>query len=883
MSRARALAIVVLLLSYGAVGARQPAVRTSGLLVAPARAIANAAGITVVDRSRLMLDVIRALFDAPDGQDAADTRRRQQVTAVLTAPRADSREAVPLPLDPSIWRETIFDRQIPDDGLVAAILSDRGAALLYHGLAALDDETLAALGPDRETLIVLKRHPGTFAAFGRSLRIHAGRVAVPGGPDADSLWQEIVGAEPTRPGAFARRLFGGNTGRLAFFFDTLAHLDPAHQRFALGGALRGSARVERVRALLDVFEQTAPEWRPDERPFNRPSFDPALTLSVLAVSAEGTLAPPAGRDFWTRVFRADEGHDPGFEEFTARDFLDANDRNPVDAAWLASRVHRQPAAVGRRRLESVLFAQRIHDAAAEDDAEAATAVRGYIAYPSLLLTLERMEIPPALMIRAARRAQSLDVVHDEHDRRNAIVQFQGTLALLDRIATNRGLSRGAIEDAVASLVGVEVSAEGYQARIARWLRDDLSPLLPGLGTEGPDPFDDALLAAMAGVSGERAAAPVVELEGHAYRADPAQGELMRLRRVRERQDAPPLEEAVGAVLAAFSAPADRAARVRAERVLADALASLVYAAYLGSPDGPALGAGNVALRHDLGMTAMLPPRPAGTWRLPVEEFGARGGWRLRGSLLGLDLALARLTLRRMDDGTMPPEPHLSKSDRQTAEWTAALLNPHLMTDAARDEIASAIARGRARLTALTVDRDEVDRVARDAGLSEWRREALAWAVAHEPEGVPAQLSLLELFWLGAPRQSEAAPLDPWGAALLPLTGCPCLRMPHPQPWEEFAGRPASGIMATRGADVMLLVAETLRERALPASLAPAVASFAMRDALDHTEPAYLDDWAAFSAAVTAIPRDRMDDYIAALAASGPLVPLPRSERRTPLP
>ena len=248
--------------------------------------------------------------------------------------------------------------------------------------------------------------------------------------------------------------------------------------------------------------------------------------------------------------------------------------------------------------------------------------------------------------------------------------------------------------------------------------------------------------------------------------------------------------------------AGKAARVRADRALADVLTSILYAAYLGEPDGPALSGGNVASRHDLALTPTIPPRPIGAWRLPAEDFRTRSGWHVTGSLLGLETALARLALRRLDSSTMPTESRLSTADRQTAALTVALLNPHHLTDAGRDEIAAALGRGRARLASLRPNRDEMERVAKAAGLSEWRREALAWTLTQDPGRSSSALSLVELLWLGAPRPSAAAPLDPWGAATLPLTGCPCLQMPRAAAWEDLAGRPSQGGMATRAADVV---------------------------------------------------------------------------------
>src|SRR6476620_6465202 len=141
MNRARTLALVVLMLSYGAVAR-----------------LAETLGIADPDRSHIVLDVVRIAFDAPDGQDAGDTAIKARLQALFRSPNQESRDTVPLPLDPSVWRDTILRRQVPDNELIPAILSDRTAALLYHGLAALDDETLGALGPDRETLEVLRRH-----------------------------------------------------------------------------------------------------------------------------------------------------------------------------------------------------------------------------------------------------------------------------------------------------------------------------------------------------------------------------------------------------------------------------------------------------------------------------------------------------------------------------------------------------------------------------------------------------------------------------------------------------------------------------------------------------------------------------------------------------
>jgi len=859
--------VVVLLLSYGAVGARQPAVRMAVVLPIPAEQMANALDIASIDRSRFLLDVVRTLFTM--GLAEGDPRQRENLRAALLVTPPTPGEIVPLPLDASIWRETLLQRPVPDNQIVGAILTDRQTALLYHGLAGLDDETLAWLGPERDTLRHLLRHAGAFGVFGPSVRVRAGRIVVPGGVDAEPMWQALLGADPARPSVFVRRLFGDDSGVLAWFYDAMAHLDEPQLRFATSAALAPAARVERVRALLDVFERTGNEWQPEKQPFSRRPHDPALTLAVIQVNADGTLAGPNQRGLWERVFSDDAG-----ARSQPRD-SSGLDSAPIDAVWLLSRLHRVPVDVGRRRLETFLFAQRVFPNVASPDPLVSSALRAHGAFPSLMATLERAGVTSAeTMSAAAARAKALSDIGDDQARTLALTQFQASLGILDRIIRSGSLSRADADGLVTRLAMVEQTKNGYGARIAAWIQKDLLSKLPEISGESVDSLEDTLLAGMAGVLVTRTPERVVEWEGRRYRVNAPRAEALRLLRVRQRQGGLSLGGAL-----------ERAQQAQkgggGERVLADTLTSILYAAYLGDPQGPALASGNVALRHELGATGVMGPRTA--WRLPSEGHSGKG-WRVTGSLLGLDVALARLSLRRLDAGVMPPEPRMVSSERQTAALTVSLLNPLALSDAARDEIAAALARGRARLDALGApgsNETDLDQAARDAGLSAWQREALRWTIAHDGARRATQLSLLELMWLGRPRAVAAVSLDGWGAAMLPVTGCVCLAMPAAQPWEFLAGRPSLGLLATRGADVSILVADTLASLGLPAQIAPGVIALAMQEVLDQARPAHFDDWSGFSRAASAVARDSLIDYIAAQTAGGPLLPATTSDDRHP--
>jgi hypothetical protein len=105
-----------------------------------------------------------------------------------------------------------------------------------------------------------------------------------------------------------------------------------------------------------------------------------------------------------------------------------------------------------------------------------------------------------------------------------------------------------------------------------------------------------------------------------------------------------------------------------------------------------------------------------------------------------------------------------------------------------------------------------------------------------------------------------------------------LRFPERTAWEDFAGRPSTGQMATQLADVMLRTADALGARRLPALLARDVAAFAMQDVLDRARPAYFDDFLPVAYAVRDLKDGQFDDYVAALTVAGPLVPTPKGVR-----
>ena len=70
----------------------------------------------------------------------------------------------------------------------------------------------------------------------------------------------------------------------------------------------------------------------------------------------------------------------------------------------------------------------------------------------------------------------------------------------------------------------------------------------------------------------------------------------------------------------------------------------------------------------------------------------------------------------------------------------------------------------------------------------------------------------------------------------------------------------------------LRVAVVLHNLHLPGVLGKSVLAAAMQDFVDSVNPTDGNDWLTLSRAAQAIAADRFEDYVAAAAADGPLLP-----------
>jgi hypothetical protein len=853
-----------------------------------------------------------------------------QLNAGAAVPVAPAVMRLPSPLPLETWTTVIFERAIPARSVFGAIARDRSAALLLIGLNAMTPPTRDFLIKNPDLLRHLYRDAqGAVAGFGEALQIDpAGRLVLPGGADATPLWEGLVDEKIERVDRFTRALFDRDGGRLAFFVYMVSRLDEARQKFALGLWNPDRAgRLDRFRALYRTFADVDPNWSVTSLPFRRPLYDPSMLLGVVQVNATGSPSAPALRKFWTKALDGMELPAPG-----AREFSRLGEDGLADAAWLAEQTVRDRPAERRAVLERIAFGQRVFASAGDGELDdVLTALRAFGRYPALMLATERIGVrTPSVFAAVARRARDCEEITDAALAVPVIAQFQGGLAILERLARTGAVDPVHREALVRSLAAQEVSEGRYRGAIGRWFSSELLPSLPR-GEDDAQPLESALLKALA----DRTEVQTFEWEDAKYVADITEVSISELTAMRARQggntvdavlafsDAvrtleqpnltleavktastalktvgsriqplrswPDVEDQPSDVrklidravrdLDRLSKPkdADKAVRIvrplaqMVDELLAETLVALAYAPWLGSPSavlGPQV---DISHRHRFGLrTQRRTVIEHAAWQptAPDTERVEAGGFT--GSLLSLDLVNAANRLRRLASNSVPTAPRLNANDVKSLSESLVLMNPREVSSSDLLAVGEAVARGRKRVREAT-DAAALEALAHDVAMPGDRRQALGWTLSVESARVDRLFSMSELLSLG--RGNDGGPsLDPWGTTAEPLTGCFCLRYPGSGSWSLLSGRQGTSLLGASVPDVTLRIAEHLASLRVPAALVAGVAGLATQAFIDTAPPLYDDDWVGIVGHAHELTRETVEDYVAAVVANGPVRP-----------
>lgn len=232
----------------------------------------------------------RAFTTVDSGFPLADLEKALQSGKPFIYPFSNTQ--LPVLFDAGVWMEN--DRNKNHKDLLDALLGDPALARLYWALAQIDDETRSALrvAPGIEGLLPLAP---LLDFYGEQLRIRAGRVLVPGGPQAESAWEHLVGVSPHAPGEFVTALLTKDDGWLAPYYDALSRVSGPQQAYFTEP--HRLARFYQALRGRDISPSPAKSvFRPD----------PGLLLLVtrMPLDPDGQPHVPGNLEVWAEIVRA---------------------------------------------------------------------------------------------------------------------------------------------------------------------------------------------------------------------------------------------------------------------------------------------------------------------------------------------------------------------------------------------------------------------------------------------------------------------------------------------------------------------------------------------------------------------------------------------------
>jgi hypothetical protein len=195
---------------------------------------------------------------------------------------------VPVLLSERAWIALGSGRERRDQNLIDLLLHERPVARLYWAFGRIDDETRVAL--ERSPgLSKLLPYGGVLDFYGSQICIRSGHMLVPGGPDAEPAWKNLVGASPASGGDFALHLLAKDNGWLAAYFDALARVNPAQQAHLTDSS--------RLKPLYEAFRSPDAEEHSANAAFRKaPSL--LVLFTRLQWEPNGDPHVPGSLDVW---------------------------------------------------------------------------------------------------------------------------------------------------------------------------------------------------------------------------------------------------------------------------------------------------------------------------------------------------------------------------------------------------------------------------------------------------------------------------------------------------------------------------------------------------------------------------------------------------------
>ena len=204
---------------------------------------------------------------------------------------------VPVLLTEKDWVDSIQTRRKENFTLVEWLLRRPSMARLYWAMSREDAETRNALQQSIGIRRLLSLAP-VLDFYGGNISIRRGRVEVPGGPAAEGVWADLVGASPGSPAEFVPKLLARDNGWLAAYFDSLSRVNRRQQEHFVDS--------HRLKRFYAAFHSADPKTNA-ARPAFRLAPGLLLLLTRIQWDANGEPLVPGDLQAWQQILGQKSG------------------------------------------------------------------------------------------------------------------------------------------------------------------------------------------------------------------------------------------------------------------------------------------------------------------------------------------------------------------------------------------------------------------------------------------------------------------------------------------------------------------------------------------------------------------------------------------------
>jgi len=200
--------------------------------------------------------------------------------------------AVPILFAPQDW--TALASQKSQRDVLESLLYEGNVARLYWAMSKIEPDTRLVMKKEIG-LARLLPEAAILDLYGSQICVRDGRVAVPGGRNAEKQWQEMVGANPGAPAEFIRGLLAKDHGWLSAYYDAMARASASQQ-----GHFAESGRLKRY---YEAFRSPGVNSDSPVRLAYRPAASLLVLVARMDWDEQGQPYVPGNLQTWSELLR----------------------------------------------------------------------------------------------------------------------------------------------------------------------------------------------------------------------------------------------------------------------------------------------------------------------------------------------------------------------------------------------------------------------------------------------------------------------------------------------------------------------------------------------------------------------------------------------------